>query len=115
MTDRLNPKSILVCNIAFSGCGKEVLNDPKSLMKHFITEHDWRKIPELVQKDIDNHKPHPMTHEIFTEESYLKFVDDNPRIWWLDNQFIWSDIRNLHFLHKTSEGLRSLRNYFHDI
>lgn len=113
MNDRLNPKSTLVCNLALRECGGEVLNDAKSLMNHFI-KHGWKKIPELVQRDIDDHKPHPKTNEMMTEESYLKFIDEHPEEWWLDNQFVWIDIRNLHFLHKTSKGLRSLRMYYHE-
>ena len=113
INDRLNPKSILICNLALRECGKEVLNDAKSLMNHFI-EHGWKKIPQLAQADIDNHKPHPKTNEIMTEETYLKFIDQNPNEWWYDNQFHWVDIRNLHFLHKTSKGLRSLRMYYHE-
>lgn len=110
--DRLNPKSTLVCNLALRECGKECLNDAKSLMNHFVTEHQWKKIPQLAQEDIDTKKPHPKTNQIMTEESYLKFIDENPEEWWLDNQFIWTEIRNIHFLHKTSKGLRSLRRYW---
>ena len=113
MTDRLNPKSTLVCNLALRECGKEVMNNPISLMNHFI-EHGWKQIPELAQEDIDNHKKHPKTNQIMTKESYLDFIDKNPNEWWFDNQFIWTDIRNLHFLHKTSKDLRSLRMYWHD-
>jgi|APSaa5957512535_1039671.scaffolds.fasta_scaffold150756_2 hypothetical protein len=112
MTDRLNSKSILVCDLALRECGKEVLNDAKSLMNHFI-EHGWKQIPQLAQEDIDEYKPHPKTKEVMTEKSYLEFIDKNPVEWWFDNQFSWVDIRNLQFLHKTSKGLRSLRMYYH--
>ena len=114
MSDRLNPKSILVCNLALRECGKEVLNDAKSLMNHFVKEHDWKAIPELAQNDIDENKPHPKTKEVMTKKSYLEFIDKNPNEWWFDNQFIWSSIRNLHFLHKTSNKNRSLRMYYHE-
>jgi hypothetical protein len=97
--DRLNSNSILICNLALRECGKEVKNDPKSLMNHFI-EHGWKKIPQLVKEDIKEQRSHPKTNEIMTEESYLKFIDQNPEQWWFDNQFSWLDIRNLHFLHK---------------
>lgn len=116
-SDRLNPKSILVCNMWLGDCeGKnvEVLNDPKSLMNHFVEKHGWRKIPELAQEDIDNHKPHPKTKVIYTNETYLQMIDEEPQQWWFDNQFLWSDIRNIHFLHKNSKGLRSLRSYYHE-
>lgn len=113
MNDRLNPESILVCNLALRECGKEVKNNPKSLMNHFI-EHGWKKIPQLVQEDIQENKPHPETKEIMTKESYLELLDKDPEQWWWDNQFFWRDIRNLHFLHKTTKGLRSLRMYYHE-
>ena len=113
ISDRLNPESILICNLALRECGGEVLNDAKSLMNHFIT-HGWKKIPQLVAEDIANNKPHPKTNQLMTEESYLEFIDKNPEEWWYDNQFIWKDIRNLHFLHRTSKGLRSLRMYYHE-
>ncbi len=113
MPERLNPTSTLVCNLALRECCGECLNDPKSLMNHFVQIHNWKQIPQLAQEDIDNHKPHPKTMQIMTAESYLKFIDANPEEWWLDNQFLWQDIRNLHFLHKTSQGLRSLRHYYH--
>lgn len=112
ISDRLNPKSILVCNLALRECGKEVVNDAKSLMNHFI-EHGWKKIPELVKQDIDEKRKHPVTNELMTEKNYLEFIDKNPNVWWNDNQFHWADIRNLHFLHKNSKGLRSLRRYYH--
>lgn len=114
MSDRLNPKSTLICNLALRECGKEVLNDAKSLMNHFVIEHGWKKIPELAQRDIDDNKPHPKTNEVMTVKSYLKFIDENPNEWWFDNQFHWVDIRNLHFLHKTTKGSRSLRMYYHE-
>ena len=114
MNDRLNPKSILVCNLALRECKGEVLNDAKSLMNHFVEKHDWKKIPQLVQKDILNQKPHPHTKEIMTVKTYLKLLDEDPQQWWWDNQFYWVDIRNLHFLHKTSKKLRSLRMYYHE-
>ena len=113
ISDRLNPESTLVCNLALRECGKEVQNNSKSLMNHFF-EHGWKKIPQLAQEDIDNHKPHPKTKEIMTEQSYLEFINKNPEVWWFDNQFNWRDIRNLHFLHKTNKGLRSLRMYYHE-
>ena len=113
MKDRLNPKSTLVCNLALRECHGEVLNDAKSLMSHFI-KHGWKEIPQLAQQDINERKLHPKTNEVMTEESYLKFIDEHPEEWWFDNQFIWVDIRNLHFLHKTSNGLRSLRMYYHE-
>ena len=112
ISDRLNPKSILVCNLALRECGKEVINNPTSLMNHFI-EHGWKKIPQLVQEDIAENRPHPETDEVMTEKSYLKSIEKNPEIWWHDNQFHWVDIRNLHFLHKTSKKIRSLRSYYH--
>jgi hypothetical protein len=113
MTDRLNPKSILVCNLALRECGKEVENNPISLMNHFI-EHGWKKIPEHVQKEIDQHKPYPRyPHKVLTESDYLKLLEEHPEYWWFDNEFHWVDIRNLHFLHKTSKRLRSLRMYYH--
>ena len=115
VSDRLNPKSTLICNMWLGECeGKnvKVLNDPKSLMNHFVEKHKWRKIPELAQEDIDNHKPHPKTKVIYTAETYLKYIDENPEQWWFDNQFLWIDIRDLHFLHLTSKGTRSLRSYY---
>lgn len=113
MSDRLNPNSTLICDLALRECGKEVKNNPKSLMKHFL-EHGWGKIPMLAQQDIDEKKPHPKTNEVMTKKSYLKFIEENPEQWWYDNQFYWRDIRNLHFLHKTSKGTRSLRHYYHE-
>uniref|UniRef100_A0AAT9J7K5 ORF52 n=1 Tax=Nitrosopumilaceae spindle-shaped virus TaxID=3065433 RepID=A0AAT9J7K5_9VIRU len=112
--DRLNPRSILVCNLALIECGGEMINTPKSIMEHMINNHGWRKVPEMAQEDIDQKKPHPKTKEIMTEESYLKFIDEHPEEWWLDMQFIWTDIRNIHFLHKNSKGVRSLRSYYHE-
>jgi len=117
VSDRLNPKSILVCNLALRECKGEdgiLENTPKSMMEHMINKHGWRKIPQLAQEDIDEKKPHPKTKQLMTEESYLKFIDENPEEWWLDMQFIWSDIRNIHFLHKNSKGIRSLRKYWHE-
>ena len=114
MNDRLNPKSILICNLALRECKGEVLNDPKSLMNHFVKKHEWKKIPQLVQEDINNRKLHPHTKKIMTRKTYLKLLDEDPQQWWWDNQFFWRDIRNLHFLHKTSKALKSLRSYYHE-
>lgn len=111
VSDRLNPNSILICNLALRECGKEVENNPTSLMNHFI-EHGWKKIPQLAQEDIDNKKEHPHFNEILTAKEYLKRIKERPDVWWFDNQFIWKDIRNLHFLHKTSKGNRSLRSLY---
>lgn len=117
MTDRLNPKSTLICNLALRECGKEVENNPISLMNHFI-EHGWKQIPELVQRDIDEKKSYDRPRymrkiEIITKEKYLELIKKHPEFWWFDNEFGWMDIRNLHFLHKTSKGTRSLRMYYH--
>lgn len=116
MSERLNPKSILVCNLALRECGEEVENNPISLMKHFI-KHGWKQIPELVQKDIDEKRPYERRQikpiEELTKERYLQLIKEHPEFWWFDNEFSWIDIRNLHFLHKTSKGTRSLRHYYH--
>lgn len=116
VSDRLNPKSILVCNLALRECTPqvEVLNDAKSLMNHMIEKHGWKKIPEVTYEEIDQRKPHPKTKQIMTLESYLNWIELNPEEWWLDNEFIWTDMRNIHFLHKTSKGTRSLRRYYHE-
>ena len=117
VSDRLNPDSILVCNLYLRECkGDDALmkNTPKSIMEHMINKHGWKQIPELAQEDIDNHKPHPKTKVIYTKESYLKFIDEEPEQWWYDLQFYWVDIRNIHFLHRNSKGDRSLRSYYHE-
>ncbi len=113
MSERLNPNSTLVCNLALRECRGEVRNDPKSLMNHFVKKHGWRKIPELVQREIDEHKPYPRPpNKVLTEADYLKLIEEHPEYWWFDNEFIWTDIRNLHFLHKKKDGLKSLRRYY---
>ncbi len=105
MSERLNPKSILICNLALRECKGEVLNDAKSLMNHFIKKNGWKTIPELAERECKN--PKDRKDRI---ASYLV----EPEQWWFDNQFSWKDIRNLHFLHKTSKRLRSLRMYYHE-
>lgn len=116
MTDRLNPKSILVCNLALRECGKEVENNPTSLMEHFF-EHGWKPIPTLVKDLIKEKKSYERRQirpiEKLTEKKYLELIKEHPEFWWFDNEFHWIDIRNIHFLHKTSKGLRSLRMYWH--
>lgn len=117
VSDRLNPKSNLICNMVWTECeGKcrKVLNDPKSLRKHMIEKHGFLEIPMLAQLDIDDQKPHPKTKVVYTEKSYMEWIDKNPEQWWLDNQFIWTDIRNIHFLHLTSKGTRSLKQYWNE-
>lgn len=119
ISDRLNPKSILICNLALRECGKEVENKPTSLMNHFIDEHGWKKIPELIQRDIDEKKSYGRPRyirkiDVITKEKYLELIKEHPEFWWFDNECHWMDIRNLHFLHKTSKGTRSLRKYYHE-
>lgn len=116
ISDRLNPKSILVCNLALRECkvDNEMVNTPISIMEHMIKNHGWKRIPELAQDDINHHKIHPHFKQIMTEETYLKAIQERPEVWWFDMQFIWTDIRNIHFLHKNSKGIRSLRSYYHE-
>ena len=115
--ERLSPKSTLVCNLALRECGEEVLNNPTSLMNHFI-KHGWKQIPFHVIELIKNGKPYERRQirgiEKITKKSYLELIKKHPEFWWFDNGFSWVDIRNLHFLHKRSDGTRSLRMYYHE-
>ncbi len=106
---RLNEDSLLICHLDL-GCGvhgsvcrSRVKNNAGAIMKHLIEFHGWRKTPELVQNDIQSGK--------ITKKQYVVTVNDNPEQWFLDNQLIWSDYRNMHFLKPNGRNFPKVRDY----
>lgn len=99
---RLTSKSMLVCHLDLGWgdsipCRNKVQNKPEFIRRHMIDEHEWNEIPQLVHRDISENKPHPKTKEIMTVKSYLEFISENPKEWFLDNQFWYQDFKTTHF------------------
>jgi hypothetical protein len=107
MKERLSPKSILICHLDLDWsntgnvCRGEVFNNSQSIRKHMVVKHGWKDIPELAQRECKTKQD---------EIEKIKLYLDSPGEWFLDNQFLWSDIRSIHFRQKTSKGLRNLRS-----
>jgi len=107
LNKRLNPKSVLICNLELDWgqkkplCRDEVTNNPHSLMRHMIKKHKWQGIPELALRECKT---------MHDKKEKLNLYNKNPEEWFLDNQFIWSHIRSYHFRQRTSKGLRDLRS-----
>ena len=96
ITKRINENSTLICHMNLewivrpSICSTRVKNNPDTIKQHLINNHGWKSIPELVQRDIEAKKT--------TKADYKKLLREKPEEWFIDNQMIWSDFRNMHFL-----------------
>ncbi len=108
-TQRLNEESELICHLDIgwgvqpSLCRSRVKNNANGIMKHLIDFHGWRKIPELVQNDIESGK--------ITKKQYAVTIKENSQQWFLDNQLIWSDFRNNHFLKPNGKSFPKVSDY----
>ncbi len=106
---RLNEHSLLICSLDLgwgvhgSVCRIRVKNNANGIMKHLIESHDWKKIPELVQNDIEQGK--------VTNKQYLVTVKEIPEQWFLDHQLIWSVYRNIHFLKPNGKEFPKVRDF----
>jgi len=106
---RLNEESLLICSLDLgfgvhgSVCRLRVKNNASSIMKHLIESHGWKRIPELVQNDIEQGK--------VTKKQYLVTVKENPEQFFLDNQLIWSVYRNIHFLKPNGRSFPKVRDF----
>lgn len=106
---RLNEDSLLICHLDLgwgvhgSVCRIRVKNNPTAIIKHLIIYHGWKQIPELVQNDIKNGK--------ILKKQYVVTIKENPEQWFLDNQLIWSDFRNIHFLKPNGKSFPKVRDY----
>lgn len=104
---RINEESELICHMDLgyvvepNVCRTRVMNNAGATMKHLIEFHGWRKTPELVQSDIESGK--------ITKKQYAVTVKDNPEQFFLDNQLIWSDYRNNHFLKPNGKSFPKVR------
>jgi len=103
---RLNEDSLLVCYVDLgsgvhgSVCRIRVKNNANGIMKHLIEFHLWKKTPELVQNDIATGK--------ITKKQYAVTIKENSGQWFLDNQLIWSDFRNNHFLKPNGKSFKKV-------
>lgn len=115
---RLNEDSLLICNLDLgwgvggSVCRSRVKNNPHSIMVHMVNHHGWNKIPELpfehVKKEIMSTDKETLPK---WKKQYLKELSNNPEKWFSDNQLIWSDIRNIHFLKPNGKSFPKVRDY----
>lgn len=92
INDRINPQSELICHMDLGWtiqslpiCRTRVKNNPGEIRKHMIEQHGWKKIPEL-------------TKEKFDKKELLSLYKENAQVWFVDNQLIWKNFRNIHFL-----------------
>jgi len=81
-------------------------------MVHMVNHHGWNKIPELP---FDQVKKEIMSTDKETlpkwKKEYLKELSNNPEKWFLDNEVIWSDIRNINFLKPNGRSFPKVRDY----
>ncbi len=109
ITKRINELSRLICHLDLGWgvhpkvCRMRVKNSPKTIADHLIVHHNWKSVPELVQREINEKK--------FTKKDYFKKLVENPEEWFIDNQLIWSDFRNLHFLKPNGKQFPKVRDY----
>lgn len=92
---RMNSRTMLFCHMELKWndkdpdpCRDEVQNNAHSIMKHMITKHFWKVIPELARKECENQKD---------IDAKIKLYVHTPEEWFIDNQLIWSEFRNFHF------------------
>jgi len=114
---RLNEDSLLICRLDSgwgvhgSVCRLRVKNNPHSIMVHMVNHHGWNKIPELpfeqVKKEIMSTDKETLPK---WKKQYLKELLINPEKWFSDNQVIWSDIKNIHFLKPNGRSFKKVRD-----
>lgn len=109
ITQRINEQSELICHLDLGWvveptvCRTRVKNNPDGIRKHLVNSHGWKKIPELVQRDIEKN--------ITTKKDYTKKMSDYPEEWFIDNQMIWSEFRNIHFLKPNGKLFPKVSDY----
>lgn len=115
---RLNDESFLICHLDLgwgvhgSVCRLRVKNTPYSIMVHMINHHGWKQIPELPLKKIQAEMI-PNDHESLDKwkKLYIKTIADNSKEWFSDNQIIWEDFRNIHFLKPNGKNFPKVADY----
>lgn len=92
--NRLTRNSNVVCNLdldwANTGkvCRDLVKNNAEGVMKHMIEKHGWRVIPELAQRECKTKED---------EFAKMRLYSEDPKQWFLDNQFIFIEFKRFHF------------------
>jgi len=117
-TERLSEDSELICYmdvgyvVEAKVCRTRVKNTPSAIMKHLIEFHGWRKIPELPLEAIQRETMPNDTQSLSKwKKLYLKTIAENPEKWFNDNQLIWSNYRNIHFLKPNGKSFPKVRDY----
>lgn len=118
ITKRVNEFSRLICHMDLGWgvnskvCRMRVRNNAESIMIHLIDHHGWKLIPELPLEKIKSEMI-PNDHKSLDKwkKLYLKTVTENPEGWFNDNQLLWSDYRNIHFLKPNGKSFPKVRDY----
>lgn len=115
---RLNEESLLICHLELgwgvhgSVCRSRVRNNPLSIMVHMIKHHHYNKIPELPLKEIKEEMIPNDTESLDAwKKLYLKKVTEKPTEWFIDNQWIYESIRNIHFLKPNGRSFPKVKDY----
>ena len=127
ITKRMNDFSRLICHMDLGWgvqpnvCRTRVRNNPESIMIHLIDHHDWKLIPELKEKEFDDEMKILADSKIsdkgFSKKRDGQYKDlfqnykENPEQWFNDNQLLWSDYRNIHFLKPNGKQFPKVRDY----
>lgn len=118
ITKRMNEFSRLICYLDLGWgvdskvCRMRVRNNAESIMIHLIDHHDWKLIPELPLKQIQEEMiPNDEVSLSKWKKLYLKTVTENPEKWFNDNELLWSEYRNNHFLKPNGKSFAKVSNY----
>lgn len=111
INDRINPDSELICHLDLGWgiqtkpiCRTRVKNSPGEIRQHMMEKHGWHLIPELELKEI-------LSDKKITEKEKIAYYKENPIQWFYDNQLIWKDFRNMHFLKPNGKAFPRPRDY----
>ncbi len=105
---RLNEESLLICHLDIgwgvhgSVCRLRVKNNPHSIMVHLVNHHGWESLPELVGREVEEKK--------YTKKEYFDKIKSKPEDWFFDNQLIFQDFRNIHFLKPNGKSFPKVRD-----
>ena len=101
INDRINPQSELICHLdiglsiqTLPICRERVKNNPGGIRNHLIEKHQWHSIPDLEFEKLNSKE----------RKEKIAYYNENPYLWFSDNQLFWKEFRNSQFLKPTGKA-----------